>query len=114
MNSNWLTPDQPIKSQRGKKFDERLEKTSDLAFSSVSYSLMFPFLEHLTLYEFQFKKTNLISNYLFFLIRLKLQIVERMSNNLTTFIKRDVSPHSRPTFWIILTWQLDAELELAF
>ena len=37
-----------------------------------------------------------------------------MSNNLTTFIKRDVSPHSRPTFWIILTWQLDAELELAF
>ena len=56
----------------------------------------------------------MILNCFFFLIRLKLQIVERMSNNLTTFIKRDVSPHSRPTFWIILTWQSDAELELAF
>jgi len=54
------------------------------------------------------------TQYLILVAKLKLQIVERMSNNLTTFIKTDVSPHSRPTFWIILTWQSDAELELAF
>merc|ERR1712184_92893 len=53
------------------------------------------------------------TQYLILVAKLKLQIVERISK-LKTFIKRDVLPHSRPTFWIILTWQLDAELELAF